>query len=676
MKKSKKLLAMLMGTAMLTTSLLAGGCGNAATASKYKEGATEGRPNYNISEDAPTFDIWSYGQTCDDHYFISSEPIYFLDEQGNPVSMMDDDRMQELVDANFNTVFIDYSHSGDQLFMTHEEWIQTSGYRTLNLVEKFGLKAFMHGGYLNPASRGHELKDDDGNFYKSRIQPHEAESFIGAKLSDVTGKLYTEEYNRLTAIEEQDGAFAAEVTPALEAAAKLAIRERIQGTVTTEAESGSFADENKKAAWIASETTARYDAYLATEEATNEIAQAVENGLAAAVDAKIVEAANEYAEENADTQAMYTYWKDGSQTKFFRSEEEYKLYAASTMANVIHHPAFYGLSAIDEPPWYTLWVVGEAINIWKDAAKEYYGKDLYVMFNMLPVADTPAIKGSFCEGGAQMNVWDAYDNFMQTYKECIVDTGALDYYQYDDYPVYNTGLRETYFGCHQITSEFCAENDLKPVIAMQSYGSDGQHRFNDYEDVLWQANVSMAFGKKEYSYYTWWPVLNTTDGLLYDRTYPLTRFGERTELYYSISKVNRELLYNGKYLMNFDYVTSTYEEKLPLPTGIASLTGFHKHDLQHCVIDTENLFFEGATVSGGVIIVGELYDKIEGQWGYYVVNATDPLHTSEATVTLQFPEFNNVQIVQSETTSNVALDQDHKISFELGTGRGAFFMPY
>ena len=82
MKKSKKLLAMLMGTAMLTTSLLAGGCGNAATASKYQEGATEGRPNYDISEDAPTFDIWSYGQTCDDHYFISSEPIYFLDEQG------------------------------------------------------------------------------------------------------------------------------------------------------------------------------------------------------------------------------------------------------------------------------------------------------------------------------------------------------------------------------------------------------------------------------------------------------------------------------------------------------------------------------------------------------------------------------------------------------------------
>ena len=114
-----------------------------------------------------------------------------------------------------------------------------------------------------------------------------------------------------------------------------------------------------------------------------------------------------------------------------------------------------------------------------------------------------------------------------------------------------------------------------------------------------------------------------------------------------------------------------------MPTGISCLNGLKRPTeytkLGEVVIDEPSLYFKGQ--AGGGIIVTELYDEENDQLGYYVVNITDPIVDSEASVTLSFPNFNNIQIVQNMTTSNVAL-ADHTFTFELGTGRGAFIMPY
>jgi hypothetical protein len=217
-------------------------------------------------------------------------------------------------------------------------------------------------------------------------------------------------------------------------------------------------------------------------------------------------------------------------------------------------------------------------------------------------------------------------------------------------------------------------------MVMQSYGSDGAHRKNDVEDVLWQAHLSAAFGKKEFSYYTYWPLLNTTDGQLQDKSYPLTRFGQRTSVWYAVQEANQMLKYFGKYLLNFEYVTSTYAVKAPLPTGISCLNGLKKNDnpdepyyFGKAIIDEEYLTFRDQ--SGGLLIVTELYDEENDQLGFYVVNATDPLVVSEAKVSIKFPGYNNVQIVENGTTKNLAL-VDSTLKFDLGTGRGAFIMPY
>jgi hypothetical protein len=215
---------------------------------------------------------------------------------------------------------------------------------------------------------------------------------------------------------------------------------------------------------------------------------------------------------------------------------------------------------------------------------------------------------------------------------------------------------------------------------MQSYGSDGTHRKSEPEDALWQAHLGAAFGNQEFSYYTYWPVLNTSDGLLEDQTFPLTRFGERTSAWYAIQEANLMLQYFGKYLMNFEYVTSTYAVKTPLPTGTGCLNGLDKNDKPEdpyyfgkAIIDEEYLKFKGQ--GGGLLVITELYDEERDQVGFYVVNATDPLVVSEAKVSIKFPGYNNVQIVENGTTKNLAL-VDSTLKFDLGTGRGAFIMPY
>ncbi len=671
-----------MGATMLATSLIAGGCGdpnaNNPHLINYKEGALEGRPNY--ENETETFKIWSYGQVCADKYFISSQPIYFLDEFGNRISMQTLERTQELIDCGFNTVFINYSHSGDSMWFTDEEWENGNMKQTLDYCEQLGLKAFSHGSYLYGLGRDVYVEDEYGNQVKSdtRVVPEMAEKHIEKYATDIRPKLLQDKKDELTAKETETGAIRIEIAESAINAEKEVIKEEILAIVTAQAnENPDLTDPDAKATWIATETTSRYNAELAKEETATRLASAVDT----AVTAEINERANEIVEESIEQIALDKYWRAGNEsTLVFRSMDEYADYLALNVKRLANHPAWYGYSALDEPNYSQFPRVAESIKAFKMGVEEHYGFTPHVMLNMLPPADSVGVKPSYCEGGASMTLWDAYAKYLEEYKEYFIDTGLLDYYQYDDYPIFNNGVLATYLGSHQMTSEFCKESGVKSVMVMQSYGSDGTHRKNDAEDALWQAHLSAAFGKKEFAYYTYWPILNTTTGLLADRTHPLTRFGNRTSAWYAIQEANFMLQYFGKYLMNFEYVTSTYALKTPLPTGTSCLNGLEKNDnpedpyyFGKAIVDEEYLTFKGQ--DGGLLVVTELYDEENDQLGFYVVNATDPIVDSEARVRIEFPGFDNVQIVENGNTTNVAL-VDNTLKFYLGTGRGAFIMPY
>ena len=310
------------------------------------------------------------------------------------------------------------------------------------------------------------------------------------------------------------------------------------------------------------------------------------------------------------------------------------------------------------------------------------------MMNMFPMDNTSGVKDGFCEGGSGMTAHVAYQKYLDQWEEyfmyndhlcggknCTVEhkeeNRLLDHYYYDDYPIYENGLRPTYLLCHQVVSNWAKRLGIDTTIVLQSYAGDGAHRLCQYEDTLWQANSGMAFGRKGYSYYTWWTTHNSNGRLPDETMFPIDRDGDRNAQWYNCQKVNKELLWMGKALMNFEYQAMTYERIVPLPSGVGYLANLVKDQIKYVTID--DFYVTGTT--GCVVLLTQLYDAENDQYGYFVMNATDPYFASEVTVTLSIAEFNNVQIWQSETISNIGLI-DGKVRLELGTGRGAFIMPY
>ena len=76
-----------------------------------------------------------------------------------------------------------------------------------------------------------------------------------------------------------------------------------------------------------------------------------------------------------------------------------------------------------------------------------------------------------------------------------------------------------------------------------------------------------------------------------------------------------------------------------------------------------------------MLLVTELYDANNEQYGYFVVNASNPAFSNELVVTLDFGDYENAQIYQNCTIVD-AKTEDGKVKVYLGTGRGAFVMPY
>ena len=80
---------------------------------------------------------------------------------------------------------------------------------------------------------------------------------------------------------------------------------------------------------------------------------------------------------------------------------------------------------------------------------------------------------------------------------------------------------------------------------------------------------------------------------------------------------------------------------------------------------------------GGVVLVSELYDSANNQYGYYIVNTSDSAVAEEATQTLEISikDFEKIQIYNMGNIENVALNNG-KYTVTLECGRGIFVLPY
>lgn len=353
---------------------------------------------------------------------------------------------------------------------------------------------------------------------------------------------------------------------------------------------------------------------------------------------------------------------------YFESEDDYVARIQYLLRGAIDHDAFYGVTLLDEASYDKMPAIGELYRVIKRACGD---KETFVMVNILPFADgSNEHKVLYC-GSTDFSSEVAYQKYLETYYEYVGQYAG--YVQYDDYPILaNNTVLTSYLYNQRVISEFCKAKGLKRHMVFQTCKYSNR-RVPEESDMYFQLNLGQAFGTKNYSYYTYYPITNTNGESLPDETcFIVDRLGNRNPLYYSIQKLNAELLFNSKALMNFEYKGMTYRTKTPVPGGI----GYTNRLVNDEMVKLLSYEIEVIGGNGGLVIVTELYDEANNQYGYYVVNATTPAYSTEIRVSLKFKDVENAQIYQNSRVNNVALNSVGEMNVFLGTGRGAFVMPY
>jgi len=203
---------------------------------------------------------------------------------------------------------------------------------------------------------------------------------------------------------------------------------------------------------------------------------------------------------------------------------------------------------IDEPSWNVLDATIEAVNI----VKRLSGKLPFV--NFLPYHPEIWKRTHFKD----------YGKYIQNYvKKTGVDIICYDFYaqlterQYED-PLYYVNLK--YF---RDNSKILGINFWNTILSTPHF----RYRKPTYDDMRWQVNTSLAYGAKGILYFTFNTPDNTHKNETNYRQGPINWWGERTDTFYYLRDVNRELHQRwGDRFMDLELVKTAHYPNAPLDT--------------------------------------------------------------------------------------------------------------
>ena len=358
--------------------------------------------------------------------------------------------------------------------------------------------------------------------------------------------------------------------------------------------------------------------------------------------------------------------------KFFNTQEELNGYLYSMIKDVVAHPAFFGFSILDEPSYKVFPAFGQVY-----AAIQNCAPGAFVNMNLLGMSTdyNSNTRAKYSPNTATLSPYDAYTDYITRYTEYT----KAPYIQVDVYPMRGNDDAPTITAnairTPQRLAEWCKERDMDLYYVMQTSGftvgfGDAVTpicRNPNKRDMYWQTNVAMAFGVKQYSYWGYYPVVNTASEHYDETSSFLDIAGNKNDMYYWMQDIHSEMQIAAKALLQFDYQTSGAYYKGPITGSKMHISGLNKGSY------TKLTAYEANTE--GAFLITELYDKANDRYGYYIVNITDTFYSGASNTTLTFDGYNKVQIYDRGQISNKALKKN-TLSLELGYGQGMFVIPY
>ena len=362
--------------------------------------------------------------------------------------------------------------------------------------------------------------------------------------------------------------------------------------------------------------------------------------------------------------------------KLYATAEDLQAYIRECVEPYAAHPAFYGVTLLDEPSYEKFQAIGEFYHAYKAVLP-----DGFAQVNLLPLNDSAT--GFYCEPSSE-DVTVRY----RKYLEGFYDATGADYIMFDSYPMAQTNsgeynIRARHAPGLQIAAEVAKERGLDVFVVCQtcSHSSAGvmQTRKCNKADMYWQTNLLMGFGVKQISYFTYWRkrVSSTSGEWFYNNGSSfMTTEGEKTELYYAMQTIHEEMQKLAPTILNFDYSGCTYELGQPLSFSSAQLSGLKK---SAAMINVEKL----EVGAGDMGLLTELVDKDSGQTLYMLQNALDPALSREfrglemeAKITFKGIEKKRILVYDKGEPTYYALESDGSFTFELSPGYAVFILPY
>ncbi len=362
--------------------------------------------------------------------------------------------------------------------------------------------------------------------------------------------------------------------------------------------------------------------------------------------------------------------KDGiiGEGKQFVSEAALDEFIASCMQTYQGHPAFYGVQLLDEPRHNQLITIGQLYRSIKRVNAQ-----AFVQCNLLPLCGVAGCNSYFPYEGDWVENWG-------TYLEKYIEATGADYVMYDSYPIceqwWESNISRTYIRGLQTATRVCKERGVKLYFVAQTFGMTncGDYYFimPSEAQIRWQINLLLGFGVKQFSYFTYWTkqANNTQGELFHDGQAMMTRDGKRTETWYQMQQIHKEMQKLAPIILNFEYVADRYFLKTP----------FKSHPLYIGYIGRGKLEGVTAQTDQEIVFVHELEDKKNGHTMYAITNVTDPKYAGEfdkpqsTTITFEKP-YTKVDVFEQGEWKTVELI-DGSYTATLLPGYAQFILPY
>ncbi len=235
----------------------------------------------------------------------------------------------------------------------------------------------------------------------------------------------------------------------------------------------------------------------------------------------------------------------------FATQAELESYLEECTAPYRNIAGFYGVQMFDEPHGMQLPSYGL---VWRTLKKLY--PNIYLQGCLLPLA------GKEWLADEANDDFEAYDKYLRKYvEEC-----QPDHILFDEYPFRRQYIIGGYtLRTYQVAAKICKEKGLELRTVLQSFSwARGEHIFHrriTKPDMLWQTNMAMGFGVREYSFFTYFTKPNSrlkglleTDAL--DGAGFINRDGSRTRLYDYTKAIIAQMKKFARVLLQYNYENS------------------------------------------------------------------------------------------------------------------------